>query len=111
MIQELPKERWPELTEIFAREFDAILPDPTSTILADVDEDGTIKGFMVVEFLWRLGQIWQTGGKTREMFDQVDLNMPPGNSVIAIASEPRFEGLCKMYGMRQIEGTIYRKDF
>lgn len=111
MIQILPKERWPELTAIFRREFDSELPHPSATILADVDEEGEILGFLVLEFLARIGQIYQTGPKSRLMLEFFDEQVRPGNSVIAIASEPRFEGLCKSFGMREVEGKVFRKDF
>lgn len=111
MIQILPTERWPELTEIFQREFDAVLPDPSASILADVDEDGEIKGFLVLEFLARVGQIYNPGNKSREMLEFFNKQIPPGNSVIAFADEPRFEGLCEKFGMYKIETAVYRKDF
>lgn len=111
MLQILPQERWSELTEIFRKEFDAVLPDKTATILAEIAEDGKIGGFVVMEWLGRIGQIYNGGAQSREMFGWFDSQIPPGNSVIAIASEPRFENLCKMFGMRKVEGTVYRKDF
>ena len=111
MIEVLPHERWPELAEIFKSEFDSELPHDTATILADLDESGAVRGFVVMEFLGRLGQIWQTGTKSKEMFEFFNTRIPPGNSVIAIASEPRFEGLCRSFGMRKVEGTVYRKDY
>jgi hypothetical protein len=113
MIELLPQERWPELADVFRREFDAELPHPTAQILADIDEnDGTtIKGFVVMEFIGRIGQVWQTGGRSREMLERFNTTIPPGNSVIAIADKPRFEGLCRAFGMRELEGKVFRKDF
>lgn len=111
MIQILPQERWSELADIFRTEFDSELPQPSATILADVDADGTIMGFLVLEFLARIGQIYQTGKNSRLMFDFWNDQIRPGHSVIAIASEPRFEKLCESYDMRKIEGTVWRKDF
>lgn len=111
MLKILPHERWHELEDIFRTEFDATLPNATASILADIDEDGKIHGFVVLEFIGRIGQIYQGGARSREMFDFFDKQIPPGNSVIAIASEPRFEALCEKYGMRKVEGTVYRKDF
>lgn len=66
---------------------------------------------MVFETLFRIGQIWNTGNQSRAMFDFFDKQIVGGTSVIAIASEPRFEGLCKRYGMLPVEGKIFRKDF
>ena len=111
MLEILPHERWHELEEIFRTEFDATLPNKTSSILADIDETGKIHGFVVLEFIGRIGQIYQGGARSREMFDFFDKQIPSGNSVIAIAHEPRFEKLCESFGMRKVEGVVYRKDY
>ena len=111
MLELLPEDRWPELTEIFKREFDTDLPAyGKSDILAEV-VDGEVRGFMVMEFLGRLGQIWHTGNQTRAMFEAFQNMIPPGNSVIAIPCEPRFEKICERFGMRREKGVVYRKDF
>lgn len=111
MLQELPQERWHELADIFKAEFNAELPHPTATILAELDEHGNIDKFVVMEWIGRIGQIYNGANKSRAMFDWFNDQIPPGNSVIAIASEPRFEGLCQKFGMRKVEGVCYRKDF
>jgi hypothetical protein len=113
MLQLLPEERWPELAEIFRTEFDSELPHRgKASIMADVDDEtGEIRGFMVLEFLARIGQVYSTGGKTRRMFELIEEQIPPCSSVIAIASEPRFEGLCEKFQMREVEGKVFRRDF
>lgn len=111
MIEILPKDRWPELEEIFRREFDSYLPNDKSDILADIDENGNITGFVVLEFMCRIGQIYNTGTSSREMLEFFNKQIPHGNTVIAIASEPRFEGICQKFGMYRVDGTVYRKDF
>lgn len=111
MLQELPQERWHELTDIFKAEFDAELPHPSATILVELNSEGQVDKFVVLEFIARIGQIWQSGNKSRAMFDWFNNQIPPGNSVIAIASEPRFENLCRSFGMREVEGKVFRKDF
>jgi hypothetical protein len=112
MIQELPQDRWPELADIFREEFDAVLPDPSATILADVDEStGEIRGFAVLEFLCRIGQIHTPGRAARELFDTLEMTRSAGHSVIAIATEGRQERLCEMYGMYPVSGKVYRRDF
>jgi hypothetical protein len=112
MLQILPVERWDELKEVFRTEFDAELPHKgKASILAELAENGEIKGFVVVEFLARIGQIYNSGIKTREMLNLINEQIPPGNSVIAISSNPRFDGLCGLFGMREVEGKVFRKDF
>lgn len=111
MLQILDKSRWPELTDVFKKEFDSSLPHDTATILAEIDDAGEIGGFVVMEYLGRIGQIYNGGKDSRAMFNFFDKEIPPGNSVIAIASDARFEGLCEKFGMLRVEGVVYRKDF
>lgn len=112
MIEMLPEERWPELKEIFAAEFDADLPNQNGAyILADV-VDGDIKSFLVVEMLLRIGQIYSFEGSfPKGLFTQVVSTMRPETSIIAIASESRFERLLEKFKMRKVVGTIFRRDF
>lgn len=111
MIAPLPHDRWHELTDIFREQFDAVLPDPSATILAELDEQGKVTKFVVIEFVARIGQIYQTGSKSREMLRWLEEQITPGHSVIAFADEPRFEGLCKKFGMYEIPGKTFRRDF
>jgi hypothetical protein len=112
MIGLLPEERWGELTDIFAKEFDAEIPNiGKASIIADVAEDGTIRSFLVAEHLMRVGLIHSENGKTRGLVNWVLANMPRRVSVITIASEPRFEKLFERFGMRRVEGTVFRRDF
>ena len=112
MIQILPRERWPELAEIFKTEFEGSdLPGESAMILAEVDETGAVQGFMVCEALARVGQIWRSGPHTREMLKWLEGQIPPGTPVIAIASEERFEGLCRAFQMREVPGKVFRRDF
>ena len=114
-VQLLPFERWRELEEIFEREFDSALPDKnTAQILFKQNNNGKITAFLVVEMLVRVGQIYSDRTNTRsvhQLVKYVSDNTADGASVIAIASEPRFEPLCVRMKMRAVEGRIYRKDF
>lgn len=111
MFEILPKERWTELTEVFRREFESGLPEDKSVILAGMDANGKVNKFVVLEFLTRIGQIWNTGSESRAMLEFFNARMKPGATVIAIASDPRYDGLCQKFGMRHVDGTLYRKDF
>ena len=112
MIQILEPERWPELAEIFAREFHSSLPHAgRSQILADVDEDGKINGFVVTEILLRVGLIHTPGRKLSSMLHHIEANMLPDSGVIAIAHSDKFEKFCKDFKMREIPGVVYRRDF
>jgi hypothetical protein len=107
----LPRERWDELKQIFDSEFDSALPHANSTIIADVDELGRIKGFIVAETLIRVGQIYNSADKTREMFERLIESMPEDTGVIVIADQRRYERLALIFGMRHVPGKIYRRDF
>lgn len=111
MIQLLPEDRWPEIAETLKTEFDAELPfKDKSSIIADI-EDNEIKGFVVAEYLLRIGQIWSKKGNPRGLIKYLEQNMAANTSVIVIASDERFHGLCKKFDMREVEGTVFRRDF
>lgn len=113
MIEILPQERWGELAEIFDREFEGSdLPHAErSTIIAETDDEtGEIKGFVVSEVLVRIGQIYNTGDKTREMFELLETSMPRDVGVIVIADQERYEQLAAYYRMRHVPGKVYRRD-
>lgn len=111
-VQVLDESRWPELRDIFAREFNSDLPNKgRATILADIDESGEIKGFLVTEVLLRVGLIHNPGNKAREMFSWLLKNMIRNSAVIAIASSEEYEPLCEAFEMRPIEGKVFRRDF
>lgn len=113
MIDMLPKERWGELKKIFETEFGAALPHLESAqIIADIDDEtDEINGFLVTEVMVRVGQIYQPRNRGRALFNWMLERMPKGAAVIAIASSPRFEGLCKLFGMRPVDGKVFRRDF
>lgn len=111
MIEVLQEERWGELTDTFKDVFDAELPHKgKSTILVDI-QDGEIKGFVVFQMVALIGQIWNTGSKTRMMLDILNHGVKPGNTVITIADTPRLERLAERFGMRKETGSVFRKDF
>jgi hypothetical protein len=111
-IQILDPERWEELREIFAKEFNSDLPHKgKSAIIAEVDENGEIQGFLVTETLIRVGLIHNPGNKAKGMFSWLLKNMLPDSAVIAIASSKEFEPLCEAFKMRRIDGVVYRRDF
>lgn len=115
MIQILPEERWDELTEIFDEQFDSGLPHRgRATILADIDEDGNIVAFIVVEMLARVGQVWSDKSSptsTARLMNYIEDSMAPESAVIVIASDERYNSLCEKFQMRQMAGTVYRRDF
>lgn len=111
MITLLPVERWHEIEEILADKFDSISPDPSNAkIVADFDSEGNIKGFLIVEMFLRVGQIHSDGGSPGAMLRYVDESIPTGTTIVAIATDERFERLCSQYGMREVEGKIFRLD-
>lgn len=112
MIRVLEQERWEELREIFAKEFNSDLPHKgRSSIIADIDENGEIQGFFVTEVLLRVGLIHNPGNKAKAMFSWLLKNMIPDSAVLAIASSKEFEPLCEAFKMRRLDGVVYRRDF
>jgi hypothetical protein len=111
MITLLPPERWPELEAIMAETFNAVLPDADkATIIADLDGDGGIRGFVIVDLMVRVGQIYSRGSSPRQMMSFIERGIRPGTTVIALADEPRFEGLCEKFGMREVPGKLFWLD-
>jgi len=113
MIGVLEEERWPELADIFEKHWDSGLPTPgKADIIAEIGTDGSVQSFLVTEFLLRIGQVHGGGSNPRKLFRWVERHMPPGNAVIVVADEPRFEKLCELLKMRPMcKGQVYRKDF
>jgi hypothetical protein len=113
MIRLLPQNRWEELTEIFEKEFDgSILPTKDQAFIpAEIDDEtGEIRSFVVLEQLWRIGQVWSEDGHPGKLFKFVEANIQQG-SVIGIASDVRFETIFTKFKMRRVDGTLYRRDF
>lgn len=109
----LPEERWSELSDIFATA-DSDVPDfEQANILAKCDEENNIKAFIVIEHLLRVGQIWNESDKSTPLqFIRYLLNhIPKGSSVVVIATDEKYEGLCEKLGMREVKGKIFRRDF
>jgi hypothetical protein len=111
MITILPEERWEELREIFDKYFDSDLPHSGQAfIIADVDDEGQILSFLVLEQMFRIGQVFGNGSNPRPLFKYVENSLSKG-VIIGVASEPRYESLFEKYKMHKVQGTMYRRDF
>jgi len=112
MIEILPEERWPELKDIFEKEFNSALPHKgRSSIIADIGENGEINGFILTEVQLRIGCIHAPGKKAIKMLRWLEKNMLPDSIVTVIASSERFNSLCEKFKMRRLDGVVYRRDF
>jgi hypothetical protein len=115
MIGVLEEERWPELREIFEKDWDSGLPNKgRANIIAEFDEDGNIRSFVVAEMVMRIGQIHSENGAPRKLFRWLEEHMPRDNTVIVVADEPRFEKLCELLKMRPLveeRVQVFRRDF
>lgn len=112
MIAVLKHERWPELKEIFDKKFDSELPvEGKADIIAELSDDGSIQSFILAEHLMRIGLVHSENGYPRRLIRWLEENMPVDNSVIAIASEPRYEALFERLKMYPVEGKVFRRDF
>lgn len=112
MIEILPEERWSEIEDVLDKTFNSTLPNKgRSVVVADI-EDGEIKGFILVEMLARPGVIWTGGGgSARSLVKYVENSMAPESSAVVIASDERFESLCRKLGMYEVPGKLFRRDF
>jgi hypothetical protein len=114
-IDLLPKKRWSEIKETVEKLFDAELPDEQrANVIAATDDAGNVQGFIICEILIRVGQIYggtDSENLPKQMIDYALNNIPKGSSVVVIASEERFESMCQKFGMREIPGKIFRRDF
>lgn len=114
MIEILPDERYEELRAVF--EADGVeLPCQNDTnILYVAGENDTITSFVVVEHLLRVGQIYnESTDKTIPLqFIRYLVNhIPKGSSVVVIATDERYESLCKKLDMTEVKGKVFRREF
>lgn len=114
MIQILPENRWDEISSILD-EADSALPTPgQANILFKESESGKIQGFVIVEMLLRVGQMYvekTTANVPREFISYLENHIPKGSSVVVIASNERYEGLCRKLNMVEVKGKLFRRDF
>ncbi len=113
MITLLPHNKWDELGTVFYEQFEqSDIPTKHQAIIpAEVDdESGRVLSFVVLEQLWRIGQVWSEGGHPGKLFKFVEANIGEG-SVVGIASEPRFETLFRKFQMHEMKGKLFRRDF
>lgn len=118
MIRLLSVDERNKLASIYDSEWSADTPGQFDAVIADV-KDGELKGFVTSEAMVRIGMLWLTprlrktlaGGKVVvNLFRYLRRNAPEGTSVIVIADEPGFEDIAEKFGMRPVEGKLYRID-
>jgi hypothetical protein len=113
MIKLLPEDRWPELADIFRDAFEGSeLPTAGQAIIpAEIDDEtGEIRAFVVLEQVFRVGQVWSNGGKPWDLFKYLEANVQSG-TVIGITDEVRHETVFRRFKMREVEGRLFRRDF
>lgn len=112
-VREIPYEAWEYLDDIFAEEFESNLPPKDHGTFYGVYEDGKLRGFILCENIVMVGQIYTIGdakaGHAKALIEHVRSVIPADQSVGAVASEPRFEGLFRSLGMDKIDGVLYRR--
>lgn len=116
MIELLKESEWHKLEPIFEREWNACLPNPDHAAILVETEDDELIGFCVVETLVRPGMFYvapnhRGNGTVKRLINRVkEIAAKSKRSFIAIADEPRFEGLFRSLKMRPV-GMTFRKDF
>lgn len=106
------------MREVYKNEFDSILPDASQANIVAVVEDNSVVAFLTSEVLLRVGLLWvhpkkrgkQGASLSKQLVRYTANSIPKGASVIAIASDSRFESLFTKCGMRKEDGAVYRID-
>lgn len=117
IAKELKPEQFGRLKKIFEDDFDSDLPQPENSQIVGVYDEGKLQGFILVETVQVIGQIWVAPEKrnnsskiVQNMLNYIRAKVAPKSVVAAVASEPRFENLYKAFGMQKIEGKFFRKN-
>lgn len=120
MIRLLQGEERELLRTIYAEEFASELPPIGQANIVASLENNKIQGFITSEVLIRVGMLAVTPKlrKTphsarivKELVRYLYQNVPPGASVITIASDSRYASIFKKLGMREEQGKVFRLDF
>lgn len=116
MIELLDPKEWHKLDAIFESEWNAALPNPDhAAIIVEKDGDELI-GFCIIETLVRTGNFYvapnhRGNGTVRRLINFVqERAQRSARSFIGFADQPRYEGLFRSLGMREV-GSAFRKDF
>lgn len=109
MIKKIPPEAWGELEEIFDKECDgSALPPPAHSVIWGVYDEDKLKGFILVEDVAFIGQIFALPPYGKQLVSFVRERYGD-QSVACVASEERFGRLFESLGMDEIKGTLYRR--
>ena len=116
-IIKIPASRWNALLkDTFDEVFNSDLPDPAYADIYGEYENNQLKGFINVETIKLVGQIYvspeaENNRQTaRNLVNYLVDTLPEGISVGAIASETRFEGLYRMLKMSMVPGKFFRRN-
>jgi len=117
IVKKAKPEQFERFAKIFSEEFDSSLPEPDNSEILIAYENGVMKGFVLVEEVKLVGQIYVVPDErkssseiVKSLITFVKKTIAPKSVVGAVASERRFEHLYKAFGMQKIEGIFYRKN-
>lgn len=123
-IELLTTEEVARLEPVFAREWDACLPDPRySHILAEKDSDGRIRAFVTLENVVLVSNAyvapeyrgWQGVGALRRLTARIQQSADnSGRTFLTIAHSSRrscYATLFRALGLRKFADAVWRKDF
>lgn len=117
LVKKLPDDKYSRLREIFEDEFDSDLPEPKNTDIFVAYDHGRMTGFVLVEDVKVIGQLYVVPEKrnnashtVRELVRCIREKYDGKAVVGAVASEPRFKKLYESLGMYKIFGDFYRKN-
>lgn len=113
-IRSLEPLEWLELQETFIAEFSEALPDPETTRIMGVEEDGKIIGFVhIEEVAIHIRHIFvntehRGDGTAEALVDHVrTLFRNAGKRAHLVATTPFAEQLAEQAGMKKLKGTLW----
>ena len=117
IVKPAKEEQFQRFAKIFESEFESDLPLPDNSKILVAYENGVMKGFVLVEQIQLVGQIYvipeerkSSSEIVKSLITFVKRTIAPKAVVGSVASERRFEALYKAFGMQKIEGIFYRKN-
>lgn len=116
VIRPLAPDEWEQLEPVFEAEFgNDALPTPLdSRVVGAFDAEGRLVGFLVVEELLHLAQMYveedvRGAGVGSQLAAYVEQSIPAGRSAIVVAQSEDGERMAESWGFSGIPGRLYRR--
>jgi predicted GNAT family N-acyltransferase len=118
IVKRLKEQQFARLKDIFNDEFDSDVPETENSEILGAFEDSQLVGFVLVEDVKMIGQIWTRPDKRNDSVNIVQALLKQlrekyeGKAVIgAVASQKRFVNLYRSLRFQRIAGEFFRRNF